>query len=76
MEDVAAQPDASKEQHIIIFDNQQSAKTSSVVIPEVLLKTIGDMQTECVIFKERMERKDMMFQLILSILPPPPPYNH
>lgn len=75
IEDVAAHPNAFEKQQIVVYDNHQSVVTSFGVISEVLLKTIADIQSESSLVKEHLDMQDMMFQLILSRLPPPPPYN-
>lgn len=75
MEDVTAQPDASEEQQIVVSENQQSTRTSSGVISKVLLKIITNMQVENALIKERLDRQEMLFQLTLSRLLPPPPQN-
>lgn len=77
MEDVVAQSVASEEQQIEVSNIQQSIGTSSRDISEVLLKTIEDMKVENALVKERLDRQEMIFQLILSRLPssPPPPQN-
>lgn len=72
MEDVIAQLVASEEQQIMVSNNQQSVGTSSGVIFEVLMNIITDMQAESALVKERLDRQEMMFQLILSRLLPSP----
>lgn len=75
MEECVPQPVASEEQQIEVSNNQQYDVTSSRGIPEVLLKNIEDMKFENALVKERMDKQEMMFQLILSrlSLPPTPP---
>lgn len=54
---------------------QQSAGTSFGDILDALQKTIEETKVDNALVKERLEKQDMMFQFILSILPPPPPQN-
>lgn len=61
MEDVVAHPDTSEEQQIVVYENQQSAKTSSWVVFEVLLNTIVDMQAKSALVKERLDRQEIIF---------------
>lgn len=61
LEDVVARLDASEEQQIAIFENQQSAGTTFGVISEVLLNTIADMQADNALVKECLEREEIMF---------------
>lgn len=76
MEEVVAYPFVSEDQQIEVYLPQQSARTSSGEIPDVLLKTIEKMKVDNALVKEHLDRQEMMFQLILSRLPPPPPQNH
>lgn len=73
MEEVVAYPVVSEDQRIEVSLRQQSARTSFGEIPNVLLKTIEEMKADNALVKERLDRQEMMFQLILSRLLPLPP---
>lgn len=75
MEEVVAQPFVFEYHQIEVSQNQQLSRTSYGDIPDVLLKTIEEMKVENAIVKECLDMQEMMFQLILSRLPPPPPQN-
>ena len=75
MEEVATQIVVSETQQVEASVSQPSAGTSSQDIPNALRKTIEEIKVDNVLVKERLDKQDMMFQLILSRLPPPPPQN-
>lgn len=75
MEEAAAQSVISDDQRIEVSLHQQSARTFSGEIPDALRKTIEEIKVDNALVKERLEKQDMMFLLILSRLPPPPTQN-
>lgn len=75
-EDQQQAQDSVLEQQIVVFENQNAARTSSRIIPEEILKTLVEMKEESALVRQRLDGQDIMFEMILSILPPlPPPQN-
>lgn len=75
MEEAAAQIVVSETQQVEVSVSQPSVGTSSRDIPIGLIKTIEEIKADNALVKEHLNKQDLMFQLILSILPPPPPQN-
>lgn len=91
MEDTSAQLDKGKKiasedqqkaqecepkQQIVVSENQNADRTSFGVIPEVILKTLTEMKEESALAKQHFDMQDLLFEMILSRLqPPPPPQN-
>lgn len=75
MEETDAQIVISETQQVEAFISQQSVGTSYGDILDALRKTIEEIKVDNALVKERIEKQDMMFQLILSRLPLPPHQN-
>ena len=75
MEKAVAQPVVSEDQQIEVSLHQQFAGTSFGEIPDALQKTIEEIKVDNALVKERLDKQDMIFQLILFSLPSSPPQN-
>lgn len=75
MEEVVAQIFVSETRQLKASVSQPSAGTSSGDIPDALRRTIEEIKANNAVVKERLDKQDMMFQLILSRLPLTPPYS-
>lgn len=69
MEEDVAQPVVFEDQQIEVSLHQQSAGTSSREILDALRNTIEEIKVDNALVKKRLDKHDMMFQLILSRLP-------
>lgn len=75
MEEVVAHPIVYEDQQTEVSLHQKSVGTSSGEIHDALRKTIDEIKIDNALVKERLDKQEMMFQMILSRLPPPPPQN-
>lgn len=58
---------------VVVYETRQFEVFSSQPIPIVLLKTIEEIKADNARVNKRVDKPYLMFQLILSRLPPPPP---
>ena len=72
-EDQQQAQDSEPEQQITVSENENDVGTSSRIIPKAIPKTLAEMKEESALLRQRLDKKDLLCEIILSRLPPPPP---
>lgn len=72
-DEAATQIVVSETQQVKVSVSQPSAGTSFGDIHVGLMKTVEEIKVDNALVKYRLDKQDLMSQLILSRLPPPPP---